>query len=191
LPPCVASVVERTLSADRNLRFASMAEVVAVLEATSVPLPATIETVARDEEPESVPDGRGAAQVTRMFAARSFPPPKVEPAKPPPVREPKAKVLAPLVEAAVAMLARAVPGGFAQAVVIVQLEVDGKRARFFVQIVATDANADLWTPEATPEIGGAAAKVIAEDALDGNGRWTRLVLRLQRATREASVLEVV
>ena len=191
LPPRIAGVLERTVSADRSSRFASMAEVVAVLEATSVPLPSTIETVARDEEPESVPDGRGAAQVTRMFAARSFPPPKAEPTKPPPVREPKAKVLAPLVEAAAQLLAGEVPGGFAQAVVIVQLEVDGQRARFFVQIVATDANADLWTPEATPDVGRAAAKVIADDALDGNGRWTRLVLRLQRASREALVLEVV
>jgi hypothetical protein len=36
----------------------------------------------------------------------------------------------------------------------------------------------------------AAATMIGDDARDGNGRWQRLVLRLQRNSREAVVADV-
>lgn len=107
-----------------------------------------------------------------------------------PIREPKRPVLQPLADAAVAELVHAVPVGFRKAVVIVTLDLEKQKARFFVQLVATDETGELWCPDASPELVRAAGAMIADDARDGNGRWQRLVLRLQRGSREAVVTDV-
>jgi eukaryotic-like serine/threonine-protein kinase len=212
-----ASVIERTLADDRRERFASMSELADALDACARPLPRTEPQVAlespisppgADDEliPVSIPDGRGSAAATRMFPVYTPEPERVARASsggeqprssqrqsvaPVAVREPTPEVLAPLVDAALGELAFAVPGAFRRAVAIVTLDVDGGKARFFVQLVATDERGELWTPDASMDVVRAAAETISADARDGNGRWMRLVLALQHGSREASVVSIV
>ncbi|MBS2019273.1 MAG: protein kinase [Deltaproteobacteria bacterium] len=202
----MASIVERALARERSSRFPSMEDLLRAFEQALAPLPRTVEQTAerpRGGTPtatgDDAPDGRGAAMATRMFAvatppaARREPPrgAKEAPPAPPVVREPTPAILAPMVKAAAAELGRAIPGGFAQAVVILTLDVvDKSKARFFVQLVGTDRHGDLWTPDASLELVKVAAQLIGDDARDGNGRWLRLVLRLHRGGAEASVAEI-
>lgn len=113
--------------------------------------------------------------------------------EPPPtavVREPARAVLQPLADACVAELMHAVPVGFRKAVAIVTLDIEKNKARFFCQIIATDETGEMWAPDASMDLVRAAGSFIAADARDGNGRWQRLVLRLQRGMREAVVTDV-
>ena len=107
-----------------------------------------------------------------------------------PIREPKRLIVQPLADAAVAELAQSIPVGFRKAVLIVTLDVEKSKARFFIQLVATDETGELWSPDASSDLVRAAGSMIAEDARDGNGRWQRLVLRLQQGSREAAVADV-
>ncbi len=75
-------------------------------------------------------------------------------------------------------------------IVTIDRPAEGK-ARFFVQIVALDGSAELWSPEVSNDLVSAAGSMIASDAGDANSRWRRLVLRLQRGEREAKVTEVL
>jgi hypothetical protein len=117
------------------------------------------------------------------------PPPKP---KPKPIREPKRAIVQPFADAALAELSVSIPLGFRKAVLIVTLDLEREeKARFFVQLVALDESAELWSPDASPDLVRAAGNMIAADAKDGNGRWQRLVLRLQRGSREAIIADVV
>jgi serine/threonine protein kinase len=214
----IAAVVARTLLDDHEARFGSMGEVASALEACVAPLPRTVAQGARSSSPmraaismpvatkklpvetekEPIPSPRFAP--TRLFPVRTAEPEVETAAKadaraseaPPPlaIREPTRAVLQPLADAAVAELGHAVPVGFRKAVLIVTLDVEKSKARFFVQLVATDETGELWAADASMELVRAAATMIGDDARDGNGRWQRLVLRLQRNSREAVVADV-
>lgn len=204
----VAAVVERTLADDYRARFASMADVTKALEASITPLP---RTVAQTSAPSPAPESSGAPRFapTRLFPVhvpgpaseksdRPAPDPSQRPLPPSapalaalaPVREPTRAVVQPLADAALAELTRAVPVGFRKAIMILTLDVEKGKARFFVQLVATDETGELWSPDASMDLVRAAGGMIAEDARDGNGRWQRLVLRFQRGSREAVVSDV-
>jgi serine/threonine protein kinase len=190
------AVVERTLAGDVANRFASLADVANALEASVLPISRTIEQGTRDSS-EAVTSRRFAP--TRLFAVRvadeetekrpSNPSLQTAPMAAG-VREPKRAMLQPLVAAAIAELTQAVPVGFVKAVLIVTLDVEGGKARFFVQLVATDPAGELWSPDVSMDLVHAAAGMITEDARDGNGRWQRMVLRLQRGSREGIVADL-
>ncbi len=142
-----------------------------------------------DTPPDEVPP---RFSLTRPFAvvapisegARA----EVPSAKPTAIRAPKREELQPLTDSALAELSIAVPVGFRRALLIVN--VDGEPPRCSVELVAMDDTAELWAPRASPELMRA-AQMVASDASDRNGRWRRLVIRLQRGSREATIVEVV
>jgi serine/threonine protein kinase len=191
LDPRVARAVERALAADRSLRFASMEDVVAELAPRD------------DEEPTpptrlaSVPDLETSSAIRREPSPAprvSAAPPAQEarassPARGP--RPPKRDLLQPFVDAILAELSVAVPLGFRKAVVTVTVDVSAEKARYSLHVVALDESAELWSLEASGDAMRAAGALIASDAADGNTRWRRLVLRLQRGRRDASVAEIV
>lgn len=109
-----------------------------------------------------------------------------------PIREPSREIFMPVAQAALGDVASAVPG-FGQALVVVRVEVDPSgKGRFFVQLVAANQAGDLVALDPSRALLDAAAKLIADDARDGNGRWRRLSARLRPTPRGASVdLEVV
>jgi serine/threonine protein kinase len=181
LPPRVASVIERTLAVDPDDRFSSLADVAGAIDATSSPLPRTAPQPAAAEPIED----RAIGMPTRLFAVKT--PKQVKTAS---IRDPSRALLQPFADAALADLGTAVPNGFKQAVVIVTLDVEKGKARFFAQLVATDEHGDLWTPEASMDLVRAAGTLIAEDARDGNGRWQRLVVKLIGGSRKPIVVDV-
>ena len=95
-----------------------------------------------------------------------------------------------LVQEALAVTTRATNGEFAQALLSVVVEVDEGAAvqgRFFVDVVALDPKGELVSVDATRALIDAAAHTIAADAQSGNGRWRKLLVRLRRTVRGASV----
>lgn len=109
---------------------------------------------------------------------------------PPPVRIPTREVVASLVQEALAVTTRATNGEFAQALLSVVVEVDegaAVKGRFFVDVVALDPKGELVSVDATHTLIEAAAHTIAADAQSGNGRWRKLLVRLRRTPRGASV----
>ncbi len=109
-----------------------------------------------------------------------------------PIREPSRETFMPVAQAALGDVTSTVPG-FGQALVVVRVEVDAHgKGRFFVQLVAANAAGDLTPVDPSRALLDAVAKLIADDARDGNGRWRRLSARLRPTPRGASVdLEVV
>ncbi len=109
---------------------------------------------------------------------------------PPPVRIPSRDVVAPLVQEALTVTTRSTSGEFTQALLTVVVEVDqgaAVKGRFFVDVVAIDPKGELVSVDATRELIDAAARTIAADAQSGNGRWRKLLVRLRRTVRGASV----
>ena len=84
-------------------------------------------------------------------------------------------------------MAHALPHGFKQALLVVTVDQQANKGRFLVQLVASDAQGDLVALEPARDLLDATAKMIAEDARDGNVRWRRLVARLTATGRGASV----
>ena len=203
----VLAVIDRTLAESHLARFPAMGDVANALEASLTPLPRTVAQGMRTSE-------QSEASAPRFAPTRLFPVHAPEPEKPkadspagrrksqrppamsappppaPPIREPARHIVQPLANAALAELNHAVPVGFRRAVLIVTLDVEKSKARFFVQLVATDETGELWSPDASMDLVKAAGTMIADDARDGNGRWQRLVIQLHRGAREAVVGEV-
>lgn len=115
----------------------------------------------------------------------------VPPPPPLPVREPARELFMPVAQAALGDVAATVPE-FAQALVVLRVESAQGKGRFFVQLVALDSEGDLIALDPSRGLLDAAAKFIADDARDGNGRWNKLAARLRKTERGASVdLDVV
>jgi len=104
-----------------------------------------------------------------------------------PVRDPAREIFMPVAQTALADVAASTPG-FQQALVVVRVEIatNGKH-RFFVQLVASDAEGDLVSLDPSRTLLDAVTKMIADDARDGNGRWSKLAARLRPTARGASV----
>jgi hypothetical protein len=108
-----------------------------------------------------------------------------------PIREPKRELFMPFAQTALGDVGASVPG-FGQALLVVRVETSNGKGRFFVQLVALDADGDLIALDPSRALLDAAARMIADDARDGNGRWHKLAARLRPTERGASVdLDVV
>lgn len=103
-----------------------------------------------------------------------------------PIREPAREIFMPVAQTALGDLAVKVPG-FGQAVVVVRVDTANGKGRFFVQLVAIDAHGDLLALDPSRALLDAAARMIADDARDGNGRWHKLSARLRPTARGAAV----
>jgi hypothetical protein len=93
-----------------------------------------------------------------------------------PIREPGRLVLTPLAQQAAVDLARVMPG-YTQALLVVSVNRQEAKGRFFVVLVATDAEGVMHALEPTSKTVEATANMIRTDSVDGNGPWRRLVLR--------------
>ena len=185
------AVVERALAASPAARWASMEELAGALEASTQPMPRT--AIAMPAAPPSTSRLQTSARFapTRLFEVKAPPPSSSrEGGTSAAIREPKLSLVQPLADGAATELSREVPGGFREAVVVVTLDVEKGKARYFVQVVACDASGELWTPDASMDLVQLAGALIAEDARDGNGRWQRLVLRLRQGRREAIISDI-
>ncbi len=96
------------------------------------------------------------------------------------VREPARDLVMPIANMALTAIVAALPQGFQQAMLVIDVTVTDGRARYSAVIVALDVPGNLVavpTPQAVMDgIGG----LIVEDARSGNGRWKRLLVRLSQ-----------
>jgi len=69
---------------------------------------------------------------------------------------------------------------FRQVLVVINVEVQNEKARFYVQIVVQNARGDLEPVETSRPILDAVAQIISDDVRSGNGRWRRLSIRFAR-----------
>lgn len=120
-------------------------------------------------------------------APRAYTPPPPVVAVHLPVRDPAREIFMPVAQMALAEVAVSTPG-FGQALLVVRVETgaNGKH-RFFVQLVAKDADGDLVSLDPSRALLDAVTKMIGDDARDGNGRWSKLAARLRPTARGASV----
>lgn len=93
-----------------------------------------------------------------------------------PIREPGRLVLTPLAQQAAIDLARVMPT-YTQALLVISVNRQEARGRFFVVLVASDAEGVMHALEPTSKTVEATANMIRTDSVDGNGPWRRLVLR--------------
>lgn len=108
------------------------------------------------------------------------------------IRDPARELFMPVAQAALADIAASL-GEFRQALLVLRVEASTatSKGRFFVQLVAADDAGELQALDPSRALLDAAAKMIADDARDGNGRWKKLVARLRPTARGASVDVVV
>jgi hypothetical protein len=104
-----------------------------------------------------------------------------------PPHEPDRDLFTAVAQHALSAIAVALPNGFTQALVTVALDSRDGKVRFFVQIVAMSAGGDLVSIDATRDLYEATATMITEDIKRGGGRWKKLVGRLRRTARGASI----
>jgi hypothetical protein len=113
---------------------------------------------------------------------RTIPPPPVAPAPSTEVvslREPERTLLLPVVHAANTEILRAFERRAKKALLIVNIDTSRDKARFFVTLVAATDDGDLWALDTTRELLDATATMLVEDAGSGNGRWHKLVVRIE------------
>jgi hypothetical protein len=101
--------------------------------------------------------------------------------------EPSRELLAPVAREAIALVVAAVPEGFRQALLTVSVDVQGGKARFFVNLVASDAAGELTAVEPSQKLFEAVATMIGEQRRQGGSAWRRLVARLRATERGASI----
>jgi hypothetical protein len=138
--------------------------------------------------------------------ARSSAPPQQQDARPPqvapppnakmpshapprPVREPAAALLSSLVPAVAQAISASGHLGFRQALLVVAIDTQGEKARFFAQVVVQNERGDLEAVETSRTLLDAVARFIADDARSGNGRWRRLSVRFARGANGLPALE--
>jgi hypothetical protein len=104
------------------------------------------------------------------------------PAKP--VREPARELVMPIANAALSAVVDALPQGFQQALLVVDVAVGDGRARFSAVLVASDNTGQLFAVTTPQAVMDGIGTLVVEDIKSGNGRWNRLVVRLsQRDSR--------
>jgi hypothetical protein len=74
----------------------------------------------------------------------------------------------------------AMPQGFHQALLVVDVTVAEAKARFSAVVVATDANGELKAIPTPQSVMDGVGLLIVEDVKSGNGRWSRLLVRLSQ-----------
>lgn len=162
-------------------------------------IPATVGSAKSFSVPP--PSRHDSTMSLRPGASRTMPPPvapievrpsEVRPSElaPAPIRDPKREIFMPLAQTALGDVAASTPG-FRQALLVVRVETAQGKGRYFVQLVALNPEGNLVALDPSRGLLEAAAQMIAEDARDGNGRWSKLAARLRATERGAAVeLEV-
>jgi serine/threonine-protein kinase len=191
IAPRVADVLRRALDPYPAQRLGSMAEIASALVPMCGSREATMEFQAIMPEPNrAAPEARTRSPVssaaTRKLSApleppdgSSIPAPDQAPVTertPAPLRTPDRAHLEPLVECALADLAREVGDSFREASVIVTVDAHGGKARYFVLIVAVDDAGALRVIRSSIDSLRACGHLIGADARAGNGRWKRIVV---------------
>jgi hypothetical protein len=105
------------------------------------------------------------------------------------VHEPAPTLLEGLVPSLWLALQAAGQSAFRQALLVISVDMQGEKARFFTQIVVQSERGDLEPVDTTRAVLDAVAAVIAEDARSGNGRWRRLSVRFWRNERGSPAVE--
>lgn len=95
------------------------------------------------------------------------------------IRQPDRELLTPLAQLAVKAVDRALPGGFGQ--VLMTLVVDNHEGKIGIamNIVASDRRGDLVSVDNPSGLFDLVASLLRADALSGNGRWGKLILRVR------------
>jgi serine/threonine protein kinase len=87
---------------------------------------------------------------------------------------------------------RELGGSARQVMVIVSIDVQGAKGRYFVTLAAVDHEGQLFSPASSVESLRAAADLISADAQAGNARWRRLTFYLRDGVLdEAAGFELV
>jgi hypothetical protein len=141
---------------------------------------APLSSVALDAPPP--PSGVGGAAGTPALASM-FPPPATSAL----ARAPDRTLVRAVAHCAHQLVRHELPAGFRQAVVVVYVEIRGAKLRFSSHLVATDRNAELIVLDPSPQLMRAVEDLVAEDVRSGNGRWTRLTIRLTATATGASL----
>jgi len=152
----------------------------------SIPAAPRVPQISRPPTPMAIPLETPISR--RPTAAAASPPPSAHspPAAhgPPPSLTPGAlrEPARALIDALVPSLSQALANytGFRQALLVVSVDTQGEKARFFTQIVLQNERGDLEAIETTRAVLDAVAALIAEDARSGNARWRRLSIRFWR-----------
>jgi len=124
--------------------------------------------------------------------ARTLPPPPVREvvnqsegllqapsvATPTPIREPARSLVLPVVHVANTMIRRAFRVRARSALLVVNVDTSRDKARFYVTLVAATEDGDLSALDTSRELLDAAGIMLVEDARSGNGRWSKLVVRI-------------
>jgi len=127
-----------------------------------------------------------APMVAEREVVRTLPPPPIAPTTTPAlhplmpaVREPARALVLPVVHVANTMVQRAFAGRARSALLIVNVDTSRDKARFYVTLVAAADNGDLAAIDTTRVLLDASGTLLAEDARSGNGRWRKLVVRIE------------
>ncbi len=106
---------------------------------------------------------------------------------PRPVREPARELVMPIANAALSAVVDALPQGFQQALLVIDVKVGDGRARFSAVLVASDHAGQLLAVTTPQSVMDGIGTLIVEDIKSGNGRWNRLVVRLSQQNRRVTM----
>lgn len=161
-----------------------------------MPLPAgQIPKPARTPIMSMLPPPPGADMEIPVSRDRWFEP-AAEPAQasqapPRPIREPGRDLVMPIANLVLTAVVAAIPQGFQQALLVVDVTVTDTRARFSAVIVALDQAGELMAIATPQSVMDAIGGLIVEDVKSGNGRWKRLLVKLSqrehRVTMQVSI----
>lgn len=108
-----------------------------------------------------------------------------------PVREPSPSVFRPVAQLVLGALSFAMPNGFREALFLMSLDVHDGKGRFYIHVVGASPTGELVTIDPSRELLEATAKMVSDDAREGNGRWRRLSAKLAATDQGVAVdLEV-
>jgi hypothetical protein len=122
--------------------------------------------------------------VPAKHAAMSLPPP---PAAPTTRKEPARELVSPVAIETIKAVQGGLPGGFQQAMLTVVIDAQGGKARLFVHLAAIDTAQDMVSLDPSQPLFDAVVTMIGEHRRRGGSDMRKLVLRLRRSDRGASV----
>ncbi len=79
---------------------------------------------------------------------------------------------------------------YQRAVYVISAELAGGKLRYHISLVCSDATGELHVLEPSSELRESTVRLLREDAQDGNGRWSRLIVHLTAQTSEEAALRV-
>jgi hypothetical protein len=124
---------------------------------------------------------------TSPIRVPSFPIRSAAPSPNAPVTEPTRDVLAPLLQTAFAIASGAMPDGVVEVMLIIIVDVMRDEARYIVQLVALTPTMQLVSLDSSMELAEATERMLEADGASGNGRWSKLAVRMRRTERGAQV----